>query len=200
MFKMVYPLRRDIFSGDAFLNDDEGLLARVRALDGRALAEIHDLYYPELYRYLMYRTSDPQVADDLASDVFMRLLDALRRGRPPASIRGWLFGVAAHVLADHYRRRERRPQVELSEDLPAGDHDLEDGLNRKLMTVSVQTALRRLTEEQQAVLALRFGDGWSVADTAAVLKKSETAVKQLQFRALAALRRALDLAPQGGQP
>jgi len=61
-----------------------------------------------------------------------------------------------------------------------------------MMKATVRNAMQDLTEEQQTVLALRFGDGWSVAETASVMRKSATAVKQLQFRALLALRRLLE--------
>jgi RNA polymerase sigma-70 factor (ECF subfamily) len=189
---MVYFLRSNPPVGVLLLSDEDELLAGARTFDQRALAEIHNKYYPELYRYLWYRTNDSIVADDLASEVFIRLLNALQSGRPPESIRGWLFGVAAHVVADHYRSKGRRPQVELSEELPSVDSNLDDKVNASMMNATVRNAMQDLTEEQQTVLALRFGDGWSVADTASVMRKSATAVKQLQFRALMALRRLLE--------
>jgi RNA polymerase sigma-70 factor, ECF subfamily len=189
---MLYYLQPNPGMGVLLLTNEDGLLARARAFDQRALAEIHNKYYPELYRYLWYRTNDSIVADDLASEVFMRLLNVLQSGRPPESIRGWIFGVAAHVVADHYRSKGRRPQVELSEELPSVDSNLDDKVNASMMNATVRNAMQGLTEEQQTVLALRFGDGWSVAETASVMKKSATAVKQLQFRALSALRRLLE--------
>jgi len=103
---MVYFSRPNPPVGVLFLSDEDELLAGARAFDQRALAEIHNKYYPELYRYLWYRTNDSIVADDLASEVFMRLLNALQSGRPPESIRGWLFGMwwpttTAARAADH---------------------------------------------------------------------------------------------------
>ena len=83
------------------MTDDNGLLARARALDARALAAIHERFYPGLYRYLLYRTSDERLAEDLSSEVFMRLLDNLHIGKSPDSLQAWLFGVAAHLVADH---------------------------------------------------------------------------------------------------
>jgi RNA polymerase sigma-70 factor, ECF subfamily len=167
------------------------LLAMARALDARALGQIHDEYYPEIYRYALYRVGETEAAADIAAEVFLRLLNALHAGRPPqTTLRGWLFGVAAHQVADYWRR-DRAP-VELSEDLTDGSSvagEVEDRLQRS----EVRRALRRLTEEQQQVLALRFGDGFSVEESAAVMGKSATAIKALQFRALEALRRYLDV-------
>ncbi len=173
------------------MTDEDRLLVAARKLESRALAEIHDRFYPDLYRYLVYRTGDEHAADDLSSEVFMRLLEALQSGKGPDVLRPWLFGVAGHLVADHFRRAARRPQVELSEDLSSPDGDPAKEAGMSLRTGAVRLALQQLTDEQQQVLALRFEQGRSVADTAELLNKSVTAVKQLQFRAVAAMRRQL---------
>ena len=167
---------------------DATLLARARDLDAQALGHIHDQYYPALYRFALYRTSDPELAADVAGEVFVRLLDALHARRPPqTTLRGWLFGVAAHLVADHYRRK---PAAELSESL-ADSQSVPGEAEANLARGEVQAGMRRLTEEQQQVLALRFGDGFSVEETATTLGKSVNATKALQFRAIEALRRVL---------
>jgi RNA polymerase sigma-70 factor (ECF subfamily) len=167
---------------------EAALLARARDLDSRALALIHDQYYPVLYRFALYRLGEPEAAADVAAEVFVRLLDALHAGRSPqTSLRGWLFGVASHLVADHFRRK---PAAPLSEALADG-MSVAGEVEARLARGAVLAELRRLTDEQQQVLALRFGDGFSVEETAATLGKSLTAVKALQFRAVDALRRAL---------
>lgn len=164
------------------------LLTQAQQLEARALGQIHDQYYPELYRFALYRTDDPEAAQDIVSEVFVRLLDALHQKRPPqTTLRGWLFGVAAHLVADHFRRR---PTVALDEELIAHGSTSAEA-EARLRKQSVRRALQRLTAEQQDVLGLRFGDGFSVEKTAEALGKSVTAVKALQFRATEALRRAL---------
>lgn len=171
---------------------EHDLLAAARRLDTRALAAIHDRYYPELYRYALYRTGQPEVAEDIASDVLMGLLDALHHRRPPQSaLRGWLFGVAANRVADHFRQR---PQTQLTDDLPAPANTAAEA-EANLQRASVRVALRALTNEQQDVLALRFADGFSLEETAQALNKTVNAVKALQFRALEALKRALNPLP-----
>lgn len=172
--------------------DEKALLDRARQLDERALSEIHDQFYPAIYRYALYRTGRTEVADDIASEVFLRLLDALHAGRAPqTTLRGWLFGVASNLMADHFRRapRESEPLNEsfAAPGSPAAEVEL------RLREQQVRAALRQLTREQQEALALRFGDGYSVEETADIMGKSVNAVKALQFRALEALRRLLGL-------
>ena len=167
---------------------DGALLARARDLDPQALAHIHDQYYPALYRFAYYRTSDADVAADIAAEVFVRFLDALHARRPPqTTLRGWLFGVASHLVADHFRRA---PAAELADTL-ADSHSVPAEVEANLARQDVQAGLRRLTEDQQQVLALRFGDGFSVEETATSLGKTVNATKVLQFRAIEALRRVL---------
>ncbi len=190
---MLYSLCYELTYGTAPVTDNpNGLLAGARKLDSRALAEIHDRYYPSLLRYLLYRTSDDDTAADLASEVFMRLLDNLHAGKSPDSLAAWLFGVANNLVADHFRRQARRPQVALSDDLPAPEDAHHVEADKRMDIAAVRAALRHLTEEQQQVLALRFDRDLSIAEAAALMQKSETAVKQLQFRAVAALRRKLE--------
>ena len=166
------------------------LLKRVRKRDLRALGEIHDRYYPALYRYALFRLGDDAAAQDVASEVFLRLLDALRAGRPPqTSLGGWLFGVAAHLVVDHFRRAPRE-SVPLSEAMLSHASPTAEAENN-ILHRQLRAAIRQLTVEQQAVLALRFGDGCSLEQTAEALSKSVNAVKALQFRATEALRRVL---------
>ncbi|MDW8326130.1 MAG: sigma-70 family RNA polymerase sigma factor [Anaerolineales bacterium] len=176
--------------------DEKTLLEHARRLDERALSEIHSRYYGEIYRYALYRTGRSEVADDIAGEVFLRLLDALHAGRAPqTTLRGWLFGVASHLVADHFRRAPRE-SVALDEALAApGTTSAEAESN--LRAREVRAALRRLTPEQQHALALRFGDGLSVEETAQVMGKSVNAVKVLQFRAIAALKRLLNVTEMG---
>jgi RNA polymerase sigma-70 factor (ECF subfamily) len=176
--------------------DEEQLLAGARRLDRAALAQIHDCFYEMIYRYARYRTSDAQSAEDAASQVFARLLDALHQGRSPrSSLRGWLFGTASHVVNDHCRRRYRMEQENLDDwaSEPAGEEtNPEAHLERRFSRRDVRAALQELTPEQQHVLALRFGQDLSHKEVAALVGKSEGAVKLLQLRGLRSLRRLLE--------
>jgi len=181
-----------VWSMVSSIDSEAALLERARTLDGSALGQIHDRYYPEIYRYGLYRLGDPQAAEDVAGEVFLRLLDALHRGRAPqTTLRGWLFGVAAHLVADYFRAR-RTPAEPLSEAMSNG-HSVAAEVEERLQRGQVQTAMRRLTGDQQQVLALRFGDGFSVEKTAEIMQKSVTAVKALQFRAVETLRRLVEV-------
>jgi RNA polymerase sigma-70 factor (ECF subfamily) len=174
------------------VQDDLILLNRARALDPEALAQIHDAYYTSIFRYITFRVSDHQTAEDLTSEVFTRLLSALRdRHAPQNTIRGWLFGAASIVVKEHYRQQKRAQFTELNDSLTSGLATPDQAMESKILRERVKDALDDLTEDQQQVLALRYGYEMSFREVADTLDKSEGAVKQLRARALAALSKML---------
>jgi RNA polymerase sigma-70 factor, ECF subfamily len=170
------------------------LLARARDLDEEALAVIHDQYYPIVYRYVYYRLDDMQLVEDISAEVFLRLLDALfRRNANIGDLRAWLLGTTANLINDHLRRKYRRP-VENIEDYEflAGLDNPEGSAETNEQQRQVRSAMNHLTQDQQQVLSLRFMMECSIEETARVMRKTEGAVKVLQFRALATLRKLLE--------
>jgi RNA polymerase sigma-70 factor (ECF subfamily) len=174
------------------VDDEQALLGRARALEHEALAQIHDQYYGAIYRYLTFRVSDAQTAEDLAGEVFIRFLGALRdRHTPPNTIRGWLFGAAQNVLKEHYRKQKQMNWTELDESIAGHERTPEQHLEARAGQEQLRAALDELTPEQRDVLALRFGFGLPIKDVAATVNKSEGSVKMLQVRAISALARRL---------
>jgi RNA polymerase sigma-70 factor (ECF subfamily) len=174
------------------ISAEDQLLERVRQGDSAALRQIYDDYYTAIYQFIRFRTDEVQTAEDLAAEVFLKLVDAFHRGRVPRqSLRGWLFQVARNVLHDHYGRR-RFTETTLEDWLPvAAEDEPEAQFMRTIAIDAARQGLRQLTEEQQEVLILRFGQMLSLQATADVMGKSLNGVKQLQLRALRSLRRIL---------
>jgi RNA polymerase sigma-70 factor (ECF subfamily) len=164
----------------------------LRTLDAQSISAIYDRYFPEIYRYVRFRIGDETLAEDIASDVFVRLMEASRRhSGPQSNLRGWLIATASNAVNDQHRRRYRRPVEALSDSMPDGGASVHSQVDEREQNRLVRKALRRLTDEQQHVLALRFGQGYSLEETASFMKKNINAVKALQFRALAALQRQI---------
>lgn len=166
----------------------------LQRFDAQALAAVHDRYYPVVYRYVAYRMEDSLVVEDIVSDVFLSLLNALqKRGTEIRDLRAWLLGAAHNLVQDALRKKYRRNAAPL-EDIEQLPHQQlpETDVDRRMQRQTIQHFMGRLTEEQQHVLALRFSQELSVDETARMMGKSVSAVKVLQFRALAALRRLLE--------
>ena len=182
------------YTRQLLLMDPDNLLDRAHQLDEDALAELHELFYPVVYRFVRFRLEDDQLVEDITSEVFLRLLNALRQERKSVrDVRGWLLGTASNLVYDHLRRKYRHPMEELEqhEDLPDEVHP-ESIVESDMSNQVIRECVRELTEDQQKVLSLRFSQGMSVGETARVVHKSVNAVKVLQYRALSTLRRMLE--------
>lgn len=170
------------------LAEEDVLLARARRGDQAAITAIYESYFEAVYQFIRLRVNDAALAEDIAADVFVRMVAAFRDHRAPRqSLRGWLFRVARNILADHYGRQERYTEIELDEWLPdAGDLEAEVGAS--LRAERIRHAIQSLPREQQEVLVLRFGQMLSLEETADLMGKRVGAIKSLQFRATSKLR------------
>jgi RNA polymerase sigma-70 factor (ECF subfamily) len=176
--------------------DEQRELDGLRALDPQVVGAVYDRYHPAVYRYVSFRVGDPLRAEDIASDVFMRLLEAISSGRAPRSnLKAWLLSTAGHAVNDYFRKTYRQPLTELTDSLPDPGMDPQVDVEHREQRWRLRKAVADLTPEQQHVLALRFGEGFSLEETASAMKKNVNAIKQLQLRALAALNRKIGEAP-----
>jgi len=172
------------------LSETQNELNSLRTLDPQAIGAIHDRYFQDIYRFVLYRLNDENLAEDIVSDVFVRLLEAVKKKRgPKKNVKAWLLSTASHIVTDHHRRHYRRPTAEMPEDLVDQSDTPSQEFDRSHQNHLTREALQHLTPEQQMVLTFRFGQGYSLEETAVLMKKKSNAIKALQFRALAALRR-----------
>lgn len=157
-----------------------------------AFGRLYDLYVDRVYRHLYYRVGNANDAEDLTAEVFLNAWRAIGRYRQQGvPFAAWLFRIARNLAIDHYRSAQRVAELDEAVIDEGREADPEKVMELSLDRQQVRRAIFRLSEEQQQVLILRFVDGLSHADVAAVLGKSEVAVRVMQYRALAALRRAL---------
>jgi RNA polymerase sigma-70 factor (ECF subfamily) len=175
-----------------FMEAEKALLTGLRDLDPQTITKIHEKYFPRVYRYAYYRVGDETICEDLSSETFIRLLEATHKGRgPKSSLRGWLMGTISNLVNDYYRQVYNKPNEPLQDDLKAHNSDPVSLSEERTRKEILQLGLKELTADQQHVLALRFGSGCSLAETAEIMGKKPNAIKQLQFRALAALRKTI---------
>src|SRR5215212_5694733 len=169
------------------------LVARAQRGDREAFGELYEQLAPKIYNHLYYRANGrTALAEDLTEDVFVKAMTKLHayedRGVPFSA---WLHRIAANLFIDH----ARRPGAEL---VPIEDHhhlaDARAGSahDETLTHLELIGALGQLTELQRGAVTLRFLQGMSVIEAAAALGVTEDALKKLQARGLANLRRALD--------
>lgn len=170
-----------------------GLVARVQAGDREAFGLIYSRYADDLYRFVLRRTNDRQLAEDLTSETFLRALKGIDsfvwQG---ADFGAWLTVIAKHVIANHFklhRVQRERPVADMRDaDLPDTRNDPEraavDHDARRILLAGVQ----QLSQSQRECIVLRFLRDLSIEETARLMGRTESAVKALQSRAVRALR------------
>lgn len=171
---------------------DEALVRAARA-DPAAFELLYDRYVDVVYKFCRRRLGDETAAEDAASTVFLKALEALPRFEPArGGFRSWLFTIAFTVVTDCQRARLRRPEAPLdqSDDHPAAEATPEERLLAHETRQSVSAAVASLSEEQRLVVELRLA-GLSGAEISAATGRSHGAVRSAQHRALRRLRELL---------
>jgi RNA polymerase sigma-70 factor (ECF subfamily) len=171
---------------------DPDLIVRAQRGETKVITSLYERFHPDIFRYLYYKVGDIQTAEDLTSEVFLRMLQALPGYRmQKVPFQAWLFQIARNLVIDHYRSMNRRNHIQLDENITAGGDNLAATVERGLNGENLRRALTHLSDDQRDVILMRFVSGMPIAQVAQALHKSEDAVKGLQRRALVALRQIL---------
>lgn len=162
--------------------------------NAEAFGELYERYVDTVYRYVYVRVGSRHLAQDLTSETFLRALRRIEsfswQGR---DIAAWFITIARNLITDHAKSARFRLEVTTADmrdaDQRVGgpEHEVLDTLR----DARLLEAVRALKPEQAECLVLRFLQGLSLAETAATMGRSEGAVKQLQLRAVRALKREL---------
>ena len=172
------------------LSDTE-LVELAKAGDKDAFGELYERYLDKIYSYVYYRMGNHHDAEDLTARVFFRAMAHIQsyteRGVP---FQAWLYRIAHNLVANWHRDRGRRKVIPLDEFISASlksdspDSQAEDKEERD----ALRAAIRRLPEERQQLLLLKFVDHLSNAEIGAIMDRTEGAIKSLYHRTLLSLR------------
>jgi RNA polymerase sigma-70 factor (ECF subfamily) len=172
----------------------EDLVRRVRENQPQAFEELYARYSPRVFGYLLQRLNgNAEEAEDLTADVFTKIYEKIDGFQPQgAPLSAWVFRIAHNRLVDSVRRRPRQAQVTLDDAPEIAAGPAFGAVDQHVALDQIKAGLAQLTPEQRHVIVLRFLEGKSLAETAAVVGRNEDAVKKLQARGLASLRRRLE--------
>jgi RNA polymerase sigma-70 factor, ECF subfamily len=174
--------------------DDGGvreLVERAQRGDRAALEELYLLHFDRVYSYLHMSVGSRHDAEDLTTQTFVKMLESIGRFQwRSVPFSAWLFRIAHNLAMDHFRaKRWWRPEEEIPEGVQGEESSAEEQALASLGQTSLLQLVDRLSPEQRQVLTLKFVFRFSNAETAAILGKTEGAVKSLQHRALASLEK-----------
>jgi RNA polymerase sigma factor, sigma-70 family len=170
-----------------------------KALDGdrKSIEQICSETWKPVYRYIYYKVQNRAEAEDITQETFMRALASKQASfMNEEKFIGFLKTIALNIIRDKWRKNKRRGSevaLDTMDPCAAVGDDAEAGTMRILL----QEGLKSLTEEQRRVIELRIIQGYSAAETGRLMGKKEGTIRQIQYRALQALAKVLDI--DGGQ-
>jgi RNA polymerase sigma-70 factor (ECF subfamily) len=172
------------------------LVDAAKAGDQAALSELYQTYFPRLYRYILARTGNSYDAEDLTEEVFMRVLQAIKRfEHRKAPFSAWLFRIAHNAVISQRRKETARGRSsQLNDGMQVDTAGPEELAEKHVALIEVMQAAKTLPDAQRQVISLRFAAGLTVAETARAMGKGEGNVKVIQHKAIAKLREMM------GQP
>jgi len=159
--------------------------------DAAAFAALYDLHLDRVYRHCYYRTGNRADAEDLTQQTFLQAWQAIgryRRGQAPFV--AWLLTIAQRLAMSHFRRAREVATPDLPPAAPEAS-DPAVAFGASVTRSTVRRAILHLKPERQAVILLRFIEGFTVPEVAAALGRTESHIRVIQHRALADLRRRL---------
>jgi RNA polymerase sigma-70 factor, ECF subfamily len=161
--------------------------------DREALEALYLLHFDRIYSYLHLSVGNRHDAEDLTTQTFLKMLEAIGRFRwQSAPFSAWLFRIAHNLAMDHFRASKRwQPEEEVPEPDGAHESSAEEAALQSIGRKSMLRLIEDLSNEQQQVLTLKFVFNFSNGEAATILGKSEGAVKSLQHRALASLQKRI---------
>ncbi|MGZ4318821.1 MAG: RNA polymerase sigma factor [Gaiellaceae bacterium] len=161
--------------------------------DREALEALYLLHFDRIYSYLHLSVGNRHDAEDLTTQTFLKMLEAIGRFRwRSAPFSAWLFRIAHNLAMDHFRASKRwQPEEEVPEPDDAHESSAEEEALHSIGRKSMLHLIEDLSHEQQQVLTLKFVFNFSNGEAATILDKSEGAVKSLQHRALASLQKRI---------
>ncbi len=157
-----------------------------------AFTALYQQVADRVMRYIAVRVGSRQVAEDLAAQTFLEVLEAMRRGRGGRNLQAWVFGVARHMVADHHHMRRGTVSLEAAQKVAADGPALAEVADRQLKLERVASALQALAPDRAEALALRIFGGLSSAEAAQTMGKSPQAVKMLVYRGVQDLQERLE--------
>jgi RNA polymerase sigma-70 factor (ECF subfamily) len=169
------------------------LVERAQHGDRDALEELYLIHFDRIYSYLHMSVGNRHDAEDLTTQTFLKMLEAIGRFRwRSAPFSAWLFRIAHNLAMDHFRASRRwHPEEEVPEPPDAEEASAEEEAMHAIGRQSMLDLIENLSADQQQVLTLKFVFNFPNADVATILGKTEGAIKSLQHRALVSLQKQI---------
>lgn len=168
------------------------ILTRAQAGKEEALTELYNHYFERIYKFIYYRVSHKEVAEDLTEEVFIKSFHGLKNLQQTEAFEGWLYQIARNSVIDYYRSKKNLVPLEDVENTLEYETNIVDIVNLQTEHTLLIKVLKDLTPEQQTVIKLKFFEDLDNSTIAKMMDKQEGAIRVIQHRAIAKLKELID--------
>jgi RNA polymerase sigma-70 factor, ECF subfamily len=164
--------------------------------DPEAYGKLYDLYVDRIFRFILFKVSSVEEAEDISSEVFLKAWNYIRTtAKRIDNLNALLFRMARNAIIDYYREK-RRSEVKMTDEelyrKIIDERDIEKEIDQKIEIKNIQSHLNQIKDEYREVLLLRFVEGFSINEIAEILHKSTGNVRVLLHRAVDKLRHLVE--------
>jgi RNA polymerase sigma-70 factor (ECF subfamily) len=176
------------------LDSENIIIKQAKNGDSEAFGQLYDHYEEQIYRFIYLKTGQKEDAEDLTHQVFLQAFRKIKDykdfGFPFSS---WLYRIARNEVIDFYRSKKTNIPLEDVDNVLKSEEDKKNDLDFKIQLEEVKKAISKLKPEYQDVIIMRFIEDLSIKEVSRILNKSEGAIKLIQHRAMAALKKNLKI-------
>ncbi len=159
--------------------------------DQEAFGAIYDHFADKIYRFIYFRVSNKEVAEDILSDTFVKAWQKINQINSAAALSAWIYQIAKNNIIDYYRLKKDLVSLDEVEEILEVEISPIDTMEVNLQQKKILKVLDQLSEDQRQVIAYRFFEDLSIEEIAYVMSKTQGAVRVLQHRAIARLKEIL---------
>jgi RNA polymerase sigma-70 factor (ECF subfamily) len=164
------------------------LVKKAASGDEIAFGEIYDRYFEKIYRFVYFRVSHEQTAEDLAAEVFIKAWKNISSIQSDEAFNGWIYQIARNQVVDHYRTRKITVDIELLANVLEFEDRMIHRANLSFDQKRFLSALPKLSEDQQLIIRLKFIEDLPNEEIAEIMEKPEGTIRVIQHRAIKQLK------------
>jgi RNA polymerase sigma-70 factor (ECF subfamily) len=180
---MIFRLKEENFSV-------EEQVAKAKSGDTRAFGKVYDALVDKIYRFIFFKVSEREIAEDLTQNVFLKALKSLGNYREDGTFLAWIYTIARNQVIDHYRTAKPRISLESVQSFLATEENMD--LETKETYEELVMKLHKLSKEEQEVINLHTIEEYSFEEIAKITGKSAGSLRILKYRALIKLKGLLN--------
>lgn len=158
-------------------------------LDPDAYTALYDIYVKQIYRFVFFKVASHEEAEDITSDVFLKAWNYIQEKKEIKSFSGLLYRIARNCIIDLYRAKAAKPETIMDEEFEVGDEGKwHKELNTQLEAKKIVESIKKLKQEYQEVITLRYIDELELDEIAEITGKGSVAVRVTLHRAMKKLK------------